>query len=322
MVNNNFEIKVLREKKDNSGNFLALDTIIEGIKTTLITVYGPNQDSPDFFMKIQDAISLFDNDNYIICGDFNCVLNPKLDYDSSYKNINNPRARNTLLEIVENNGLIDIFSRSTWRDQKIYTWRKKTPIKQARLDYFLVSESLLTSIQTSSIEAGYRTDHSYPIIKLKLNEFRKGKGLWKFNNSLLQETEYHNLVKRTILWVKESYCLPIYNIISVNDIPGEDLQFSINDQLFLETLLMELRGETISYASYRKKTKNARENDLRENIQKLESGNVVDFEILAREKKQLEEIRIEKIKGSIIRSRAKWAEEGEKLTKYFFQLRK
>ena len=34
--------------------------------------------------------------------------------------------------------------------EKRYSWRKKTPIKQARLDFFLVSESLIPS--TMSVE--------------------------------------------------------------------------------------------------------------------------------------------------------------------------
>ena len=37
---------------------------------------------------------------------------------------------------------------------------------------------------------------------------------------------------------------------------------------------------------------------------------------------QLKEIDIEREKGSIIRSRAQWVEEGEKPTRYFYQLEK
>ena len=44
----------------------------------------------------------------------------------------------------------------------------------------------------------------------------------------------------------------------------EDLgiHFTINDQLFLEKLLTEIRGKTIAYASYQKKRKN-RYNEIR-----------------------------------------------------------
>ena len=39
----------------------------------------------------------------------------------------------------------------------------------------------------------------------------------------------------------------------INNIPDDQIQFVINDQLFPETLLMELRGKSISFSSYKKK---------------------------------------------------------------------
>ena len=53
--------------------------------------------------------------------------------------------------------------------------------------------------------------------------------------------------------VKKQYTLPIYNIDQINNVPDDEIQFVINDQLFLETLLMELRGKSISFSCYKKK---------------------------------------------------------------------
>ena len=58
-------------------------------KTTLVNLYGPNHDRPNFFKHISNCIDDIDNDETIICEDFNCVLNPELDY-YNYKAINNP----------------------------------------------------------------------------------------------------------------------------------------------------------------------------------------------------------------------------------------
>lgn len=41
----------------------------------------------------------------------------------------------------------------------------------------------------------------------------------------------------------------------ISTIRNEDLCLTINDQLFRDTLLMEIRGKTIPYASYKKKNK-------------------------------------------------------------------
>ena len=56
---------------------------------TLINIYGPNPDSPSLFKKIIKHLKEIGNSDYIICGDFNLVLDPYIDC-SNYKNINNP----------------------------------------------------------------------------------------------------------------------------------------------------------------------------------------------------------------------------------------
>ena len=71
----------------------------------------------------------------------------------------------------------------------------------------------------------------------------KGKGLWKFNNSLLHDTEYVKLVKKQIKDVKEQYSVHVYNKGELRDIDNLDIHLTIDDQLFLEILLTEIRGK-------------------------------------------------------------------------------
>ena len=61
-------------------------------------------------------------------------------------------------------------------DKKIYTWRKKTPLKQSRLDYILISESLSNVDENFTIKPGYRSDHSAVILELKLTPLKKAGG--------------------------------------------------------------------------------------------------------------------------------------------------
>ena len=49
--------------------------------------------------------------------------------------------------------------------------------------------------------------------------------------------------------IKLQYALPVYNYEELDNIPNEEVQFVINDQLFFDTLLMEIKGESISYVS-------------------------------------------------------------------------
>jgi hypothetical protein len=49
------------------------------------------------------------------------------------------------------------------------------------------------------------------ILSLVFNPFNKGKGLWKFNNSLLQEKDYSKIVREKIIDLKKQYAALIYN---------------------------------------------------------------------------------------------------------------
>ena len=109
--------------------------------------------------------------------------------------------------------------------------------------------------------------------------------------------------------------------MNLHNIPESDLQLSINDQLFLDTLLMEIRGETISYSSHKKKQNDKKETQLAANILKLEQNLKEDnLQELEKLKLELTELRQTKVKGVVIRSRATNLLEGEKPTKYFCSL--
>ncbi|MES9881225.1 MAG: endonuclease/exonuclease/phosphatase family protein, partial [Sedimenticola sp.] len=214
LFSKNLDFKLHGHISDKEGNFLLVDLSVENNRFTLITLYGPNIDSPPFFRNIIAQAETFNNDNFIICGDFNLVQDTNLDYNN-YKHINNKNAHNTILDIKMQNNLIDPY-REFHPKLRRYTWRKKNPIKQARLDFFLTSESLLPSISNCSIEGSYRSDHSIITLTCNFTKFTKGKPLWKHNNSLLQDIEYLNTMNEKITDVKKQYALPVYNLENIN----------------------------------------------------------------------------------------------------------
>ena len=84
------------------------------------------------------------------CGDFNKVQNARLDY-KNYKTIINKNAREKVLEIINDQHLVDPY-RDAHPELRWYTWRRKQALQQARLDFFLVSEDLLTSIKNVQLK--------------------------------------------------------------------------------------------------------------------------------------------------------------------------
>ena len=53
MFNNNFEFKVNKIIKDGNGNFLIVDITTLKRNITLINIYGPNRDNPDFYTMLE-----------------------------------------------------------------------------------------------------------------------------------------------------------------------------------------------------------------------------------------------------------------------------
>lgn len=108
LLNNNFEYKVHNVYKDDSGNYLILDTTIENMNLLLVNIYGPNLDTPNFYSKIKEKIDSCLNTQHIIMGgDFNLVMNKDSD-SMNYKHLNNPKARMEVLKLIETFNLVDI----------------------------------------------------------------------------------------------------------------------------------------------------------------------------------------------------------------------
>ena len=89
------------------------------------------------------------------------ILDTEKDCDK-YLHVKNPKARRVVLTLVVEENFIGV-----WRLMNEDT-RKYPTKKQARLDYFLVSDSIFSFVTDSDIVPGYRTDHSGIILKLKL----------------------------------------------------------------------------------------------------------------------------------------------------------
>ena len=143
LFNNNFEYKKHKIYKGDGGNFIFASISAFGKKYLIGAIYGPNKDNPDFYQNLTEFLKQNSSDSEIILGgDFNVIIDQNLDSEN-YKRENNPKAREKIEEMMISLDLTDV-----WRDMnpdvRRYTWRRKNPqLQQGRLDYFLISESLM-----------------------------------------------------------------------------------------------------------------------------------------------------------------------------------
>ena len=115
------------------------------------------------------------------------------------------RFRNMLLITKETFNLLDI-QRTRHPNLNIYTYASKTLNVTSRLDYFLISESFLQHVKKVGSSASITPDHKTIYIDLTLPQnIIRGPGVWKFNNSLLNDEDYIFKIVQLIPRLREKY---------------------------------------------------------------------------------------------------------------------
>ena len=269
LMNNTFEFNIGEIRKDPGGNFtLVKINFMNNMDIIIGSVYGLNQDNPQFYQKLDEEINKFGNPNMIIGGDWNSTRNFKLD-NKNYNNHNNPSSQNAINELIQNFNLIDAW-RVNHPNKKQYTWIQGLSNKQSRLDYFLITEELLSITGDNSIGVKYRSDHAPVSIGLRLSNHERGPGVWKLNNSLLKDEDFVKLIKKEIINFKLIYAATPYNQDFIKPL-SHGFEIMIDISLFWEALLTLLRGVIIIYSRKKKRQSNQEKGRLTKQIQELDT---------------------------------------------------
>ena len=80
------------------------------------------------------------------------------------------------------------------------------------------------------------------------------------------------MVKQEIQLAKATYALPIYSAEYVEHNNGTDLEINIDDSLFLDTLLCQIRGETIKFSKKLARENRQYEEKLTKSIEAIEKS--------------------------------------------------
>ena len=186
---------------DQQGRFIIIQCEIQGKEFTFINTYAPNTEL-DQVLYFTDLRELFltlecgDNASFVWGGDFNCPLTNR-DVDKSevklkYKSIN------IINNIIDTFNSVDIWRLRNPLD-KSFTWRSLHPIVQRRLDYFLISEEVQSSIVDTNIKPAVGTDHSSIVMILNsVSHTSRGPSHWRLNVSLLEDPEYNKEIRNLI----------------------------------------------------------------------------------------------------------------------------
>ena len=163
---------------DDNGRYIILNAEFNGARMTIGNVYAPNHDNPsmleDFCAKLND----YDDSTIVVGGDFNFCFDLGKDRRSSARIVaNNNRNKEVILSLMSEKNLIDI-----WREinpvKEEYTFIRNNPTSRSRIDFFLVSETLMYSEKRPSakIVDGYLSDHKLITLSINISNVDIGKG--------------------------------------------------------------------------------------------------------------------------------------------------
>ena len=205
--------------------------------------------------------------------------------------------------------LVDIW-REKNPDKKLFTWMNTKEGSWSRIDFFLISESLRNKCIEARIDPSICTDHSCISIKVEISDSRRGPGVWKFNNKLLQDSNFDIEMNNMLKGAKRLY--------------GH-----LNSIDYWEVLKFEIASFSREYS----KGKAWKDKDNKFKLYKsLES---LQEEMCKREKPSeelltnIEHVKIEldscanmDARRAAFRCHQQWIDSGERMSKYFFNLEK
>ena len=310
------DVDLLDIIKDDIGRMVLVKLKIQDILFNIINIYAPNTEANqlDFYRQLKTKLinNIRSDENLLIGGDFNNYFNKRLDKKGG------AQAESTkhgdIIDAIKD--IMGIFNlNDIWRlknpTKRRFTWRQKTPPIYCRLDFFLISDTLNDMVEDADILPGLRSDHSPVTLALSsIKDQPKGRGMWKLNNSFLEEDKY----------IQE-----ITNELGVWKTECQDM----DSRCKWEYLKYKIRQFSIKYGKEKSQGMKNKASELETRLKELEevldeAPTVQNNEELLKElnetKAKLEEIDTYQTEGLIMRSRCQWYEKGEKSNDYFLRL--
>jgi len=291
---------------DNEGRLVVGTFKANNTTFQIASLYAPNRNpARDGFLK-RVTLSPSISGPVVVAGDFNSVIDRTLDRrgsspDSSYyESSDTIRALMTSLELVDG-------WRSLHPGARAYTWDKPDGSVSSRIDLVLLPTKWAQ--KTCSIIPCPFSDHRAVSSTFSLPDAVDiGPSFWKLNTSLLTNDEYREAVES--FWSSWKLRRDGFDDIrlwwDVGKIRLRELSIKFSKQVARES--RQARQDLASELLELKRQQDSGLNPSLQRIREVEEA--------------LRTLEIETARGALIRSRAKWVEEGETSSSYFLRMEK
>lgn len=298
---------------DPEGRVLLLKITKDQESFLLGNVYAPTQDHPgeqaEFIDSLEEMVVESGEPSILLGGDFNLCLNTSLDRASSQTGMTNRGAQHKerVISFMDTLKLAD-----SWRKfnqgTKCFTFRRGP--QASRLDYWMVSEHLLTSETKVGISREPLSDHDSIYLRIGQTPPRKGPGVWRIDNALLTNPDYANTILEVINEVKDN------EELTDDCAKWEWLKYRIRKTSiqFSKQLYQKVKGHELSLRH--------RLAGISEELDQASQPSDNDLTELNSLKREISEIELTRANRTIMAARTNWAIGGERPTRYFLNLQK
>lgn len=242
----------------------------------VLNVYGPaqNDEKVNFYNHLNEYCRRINNnvDMYMLLGDFNCISS---DLDTKSGNIATGNKVKLILEnILDTLKVVDTF-RYKYPNRKSYTFTNNRG-HGSRIDKIYIPTLWCDKIRHIKHVPFQKSDHKAVKLVIKSQREKWGNSYWKFNESLLENKNYINLIENFWKgWQSEklNYSLPDWWEIGKKKIKNLSITFSKNlaenERKKLQTLYLELEKEEDGVNINENKVKEVKKDIIKlENIKK------------------------------------------------------
>ena len=293
---------------DDDGRFVSCEFCLQDKSFRVVSLYAPNRNpARDQFLE-QVSTWVDPSVPTVLCGDFNTVFDRSLDRAGSNASDTSRESSSTLSHLFDACCVID-----TWRyfhpSSSGFTWMSSDGSVSSRIDLIGCPYVWVPSVSSCDILPCPYSDHCAVLLRVTVPDVvPPGPGLWKLNISILEEEEYVRQVGE--FW---------------SNWRGRKSQFpSLNK--WWEEGKSRIKGLSIRYCCSKSSASSVRR-DLLSRLsahlkERVDNGHLSLVGVYQSVLQQLADLDVEVAKGAQVRARARWIEEGECSSAYFFRLEK
>ncbi|MGL5245458.1 MAG: endonuclease/exonuclease/phosphatase family protein, partial [Sarcina sp.] len=301
LIRNGVDCKVKEMYNDGKGKCNAVEISQEGKEFILMNIHAPTEEKEKkaFFENIRGVIDKWKT--VILVGDFNTVFS-KRDIAEGMV-FRTDMGRRELVSLMEERNMTDVW-RERNENKREFTRRSLVGnfLNQTRIDFIISTRDIDYFIEDIVYKDTGFSDHKMIKWKIDFNKEDRGPGVWILNSELLKD---------------ENYKLGVYDLIESEKKNGMYLE---DKRIWWENVKYEIKKYSIKCSKVMRKAKNAREQGIRDSLRKETKEKEIDVQKIIELEEKLKKIEEEKCQGARLRSKAKYTVEGEKCTKFFFDL--